>query len=67
VILFGIGDIIGTEADPAMLEGVTGLATEEIQEQSPEAARFIGPTRLGRYGKKTRPKPALDTAPFLQG
>ena len=42
VILFGIGDIIlGTDADPAIVEGITGVTFEEIQAVSPEAAKMI--------------------------
>jgi hypothetical protein len=42
VILFGVGDVVrGTAADPAILEGLTGLAPAEVEAQSPEAARFI--------------------------
>ncbi len=42
LILFGIGDIVrGTDADPAIVEGLTGLEPSEIEAVSPEAARYI--------------------------
>lgn len=42
LILFGVGDIVrGTDADPAIVEGLTGLEPSEIEAASPEAARYI--------------------------
>lgn len=42
VILFGIGDtILGADADPAIVEGLTGLTLEEIENASPEAVKVI--------------------------
>lgn len=42
IILFGIGDVArGTDADPAIVEGLTGLTVDEIEAASPEAALVI--------------------------
>lgn len=42
VALFGIGDVIrGMDADPAIAEGVTGIAWDELQEEDPAPARLI--------------------------
>lgn len=42
VILFGIGDVIrGVDADPAIVEGLTGLTIEEIEAASPEGVKVI--------------------------
>ena len=40
IVLFGVGDAIrGSDADPAIVEGLTGLTLEEIDAASPEGAR----------------------------
>ena len=42
IILFGIGDLArGTDADPAIVEGLSGLTVAEIAAASPEAADVI--------------------------
>lgn len=42
LVIFGIGDIVrGTDADPAIVEGLTGLEPSEIEAASPEAAKYI--------------------------
>lgn len=42
IILFGIGDVArGTDADPAIVEGLTGLTVEEIETASPQGADVI--------------------------
>jgi hypothetical protein len=42
VVVFGVGDIIlGTDADPAIVEGLTGVTFEEIEAVSSEAATVI--------------------------
>ncbi len=42
VVLFGIGDVVlGSAADPAIVEGLTGITFEEIEAVSPEAATVI--------------------------
>jgi hypothetical protein len=42
LFLFGIGDILqGTDADPAIVEGLTGLEPSEIEAVSPESATYI--------------------------
>ena len=42
VILFGVGDVVlGNAADPAIVEGLTGVTFEEIEALSPEAATVI--------------------------
>ena len=42
IVLFGIGDVVrGTDADPAIVEGLTGLTVDEITAASPEAADVI--------------------------
>ena len=40
IVLFGIGDVIrGPAADPAILEGLTGLTFEELEAESPAGAQ----------------------------
>lgn len=42
LVLFGVGDIVrGADADPAIVEGLTGLEPSEIESVSPEAGRYI--------------------------
>jgi hypothetical protein len=42
IVLFGTGDVArGTDADPAIVEGLTGLTADEIAAASPEAADVI--------------------------
>ncbi len=42
IVLFGIGDVVrGTDADPAIVEGLTGLSVDEIAAASPEAVDVI--------------------------
>lgn len=42
IVLFGISDVVrGTDADPAIVEGLTGLTVDEITAASPEAADVI--------------------------
>lgn len=42
VVLFGVGDIArGSAADPAIVEGLTGVTIDELEAMSPEAATVI--------------------------
>lgn len=51
VIFFGVGDVVnGSAADPAIVEGLTGLTPDDIEALSPEAAWMVDfQARAGGY------------------